>query len=112
MLPYTCLTFFLAVASRSTVVAISGGLAYLLLLENLIMSGAGLLGEGLAQIVLYLPGGLANSLMALNEASLGMGSSSEMSIVSPLHASIGIASWTLLFLGLSLWFFQRQDLAA
>ena len=111
MLPYGCLAFMLAVASRSTVVAISGGLVYVLVLENLIMSSAGLLGERFSQLVLYLPGGLANSLVILNNASLGMESSSEMNIVSPVHAVVGITAWTLLFIGLSLWVFQRQDLA-
>lgn len=111
MLPYGCLAFLLAVASRSTVVAISGGLVYILVLENLIMSSAGLLGERFSQLVLYLPGGLANSLLILNDASLGMASSSEMNTVSPMHAVVGITAWTLFFTGLSLWVFQRQDLA-
>jgi len=112
MLPYACLAFFLAVASRSSVVAISGGLVFILVIENLIVSGAGMLGERFAHLVLNLPGGLANSLLILNNASLGMASSAEMSIVSPLHAVIGIAAWTILFLGFSLLVFRRQDLAA
>ena len=111
LLPYGCLAFLLAVASRSAVVSISGGLVYLLVLENLIMSSAGLLGERFSQLVLYLPGGLANSLLVLNNASLGMGSNSEMSVVSPLNAAVGITGWTLLFIGISLFIFQRQDLA-
>jgi ABC-type transport system involved in multi-copper enzyme maturation permease subunit len=110
MLPYGCLVFFLAVASRSAVVATGGGLVISLMLENMIISGAGLLGDKASQIVQYLPGGLSNSLLALNNASLGTGSSSDMSLVSPLHASIGLAAWIVLFIGLSLWFFQRQDL--
>lgn len=112
LLPYGCLALFLAVASRSTVVAISGGLVFTLVLENLIISGAGMLGEWFANLVLYLPGGLANSLLALNNASLGMGNTSEMTIVSPLHAVIGITAWAVLFLILSLVVFQRQDLTA
>jgi len=111
VMPYASLTFFLAVASRSTVVAVSGGLAYALLLENLIMSGAGLLGREFSRLALNLPGGLANSLMALNKASLGMGNNTGMTLLPPVHASIGIAAWILFFLGLSLWVFQRQDLA-
>jgi ABC-type transport system involved in multi-copper enzyme maturation permease subunit len=111
MLPYGCLAFFLAVASRSTVVAISGGLVYILVLENLITSSAGLLGEWCSQVVLYLPGGLANSLLILNDASLGLASSSEMNTVSPVHAVVGMTAWTLFFTGLSLWVFHRQDLA-
>ncbi|MCB9007265.1 MAG: hypothetical protein H6656_07880 [Ardenticatenaceae bacterium] len=34
LLPYAALTFFLAVVSRSTVVAIGGGLAYAMLIEG------------------------------------------------------------------------------
>lgn len=112
MLPYGCLTFFLAVASRSTVVAISGGLAYTLFLENLFMQAGGLLGETISNILLYLPGGLANSLIALNNISLGDVGISVITEVPPLHAAIGIGGWTLLFLSLSLWVFQRQDLIA
>jgi ABC-type transport system involved in multi-copper enzyme maturation permease subunit len=111
LLPYGSLAFLLAVASRSAVVAISGGLAYSLLLENLIMQMIGLLGERLSQMVYYLPGSLANSLMTLNNATLGTGSSTDIDLITPFHASIGIAAWTLLFMGLSLWIFQRQDLA-
>ena len=111
LLPYGSLTFLLAVASRSAVVAISGGLAYTLLLETLIIQVIGLLGERLSQMMQYLPGSLANSLMTLNNATLGTGSSTEIGMITPFHASIGIGAWTLLFLGLSLWIFQKQDLA-
>ncbi|MGB7096674.1 MAG: ABC transporter permease subunit [Anaerolineales bacterium] len=111
LLPYGALTFLLAVASRSTVVAISGGLVYALMLENLMMQFAGLLGERLSQMTQYLPGPLSNSLLALNNATLGTASSTEMSLVTPLYAAIGIGAWTLLFVCASLWIFQRQDLA-
>jgi ABC-type transport system involved in multi-copper enzyme maturation permease subunit len=111
LLPYGSLAFLLAVASRSAVVAISGGLAYTLLLESLIMQVIGLLGERLSQIVNYLPGSLANNLLTLNNATLATGSSTDLGLITPFLASIGIGVWTLLFLDLSLWIFQRQDLA-
>jgi len=111
LLPYGSLTFLLAVASRSTVVAISGGLAYTLLIETLIIQVSGLLGERVVHVMQYLPGSLASSLSSLNNATLGTVGSTQVSLVSPLHAAIGIGVWTLLFLGLSLWIFQRQDLA-
>ena len=111
LLPYGSLTFLLAVASRSTVVAISGGLAYTLLIETLIIQVSGLLGERVAQVMQYLPGSLASSLSSLNNATLGTVGSAEVSLVDPLHAAIGLGVWTMLFLGLSLWIFQRQDLA-
>lgn len=109
LLPYGCLALLLAVASRSTVLAISGGLFYVVVLESFITSGAGMLGERVAHLAQYLPGGLANSLLTLNNASLGMESSSQLSTISPLLAVVGIAVWSLLFLGLSLIIFQRQD---
>jgi len=111
LLPYGALTFLLAVASRSTVVAISGGLAYTLLLEDVLMQVSGLLGERLSQITAYLPGSLANSLLTLNQSTILIKSSLEVGSITPLQAGIGIGVWTLFFLGLSLWIFQRQDLS-
>lgn len=111
LLPYGALTFLLAVASRSTVVAISGGLGYTLLVESVLIQVIGLLGERLSQIMQYLPGSLANRLMTLNQAAINLGSSPESYSITPLQAAIGIGVWTVLFLGLSLWIFQRQDLA-
>ncbi|UCD98293.1 MAG: hypothetical protein JSV42_15260 [Chloroflexota bacterium] len=109
LLPFGALTFLLAVASRSAVVAISGGLAYTLLLEPLIMQTIGLLDERWAKLGYYLPGSLAESLLSLNNAALAAGGSPGIGYVSPLNAAIGIGAWTLFFAGLSLWIFQRQD---
>lgn len=111
LLPYGSLVFLLAVASRSSVVAVSGGLAYAFLLENLFMQVIGFLGERFSQMVSYLPGSLANSLLTLNNATLATGGSTGNELITPFLASIGIAAWTLLFIDLSLWIFQRQDLA-
>ena len=51
LLPYGALTYFLAVISRSTVVAVSGGLAYVLLLENILIQMLGLLREPLQRLI-------------------------------------------------------------
>jgi len=110
MLPYGALTFLLAIASRSTVVAISGGLVYTLLFESLIIQGIALIGEPLSRIAPYLPGSLASSLLSPNNATIGMEGATQMSSTSPLFAALGIGIWTLLFLGFSLSIFQRQDL--
>ena len=112
LLPYGALTFLLAVASRSTVVAISGGLSYALLLESVLMQLLGLLGETLHSMTQYIPAALGNSLLALNQATDMVTSSPSSSSVIPLIAALGIAAWTLLFLGLSLLIIQRQDLTA
>lgn len=111
LLPYGALTFLLAVASRSTVVAISGGLAYVLLIENILEQVIGLLEEPISQIMGFLPGSMARSLLTLNQASGGVASSIEAGSMSPMNAAIGIAAWTLLFLGLSLLIFHWQDLS-
>ena len=112
LLPYGALTYFLAVISRSTVVAVSGGLAYVLLLEDLLTQILGLLGESWQRLIEYLPSTLANSLLALNQAAIGVEGSSTAGFGTPLIATMGIAAWSVLFLGLSLWIFQRQDLSA
>ena len=111
LLPYGAVTYFLAVISRSTVVAISGGLAYVLLLEDILIQVLGLLGEPLQRMIQYMPSTLANSLLALNQAAIGAGDSSTAGFGIPLIATLGIAAWILLFLGLSLWIFQRQNLS-
>lgn len=111
LLPYGALTFLLAVASRSTVVAISVGLSYVLLLENLLMQLLGLLGETMQSITQYMPAALGNSLIVLNQATDMIASSTPSCSVIPWIAALGIAAWTLLFLSLSLLILQRQDLA-
>jgi ABC-type transport system involved in multi-copper enzyme maturation permease subunit len=112
LLPYGALTFLLAIASRSTVVAISVGLSYVLLLESALMQLLGLFGESLRSVTQYMPAALGNSLLVLNQATDLAASSLPVSSVSPLIAVLGIAAWTLLFLGLSLLIIQRQDLTA
>jgi ABC-type transport system involved in multi-copper enzyme maturation permease subunit len=110
LLPYGALTFFLAVVSRSTVVAIGGGLSYVLLFESLLMQLRGLLGEPLRDLVQFLPNRLSENLLVANQLALGV-ERSTTSGLDPWAAAIGIGCWTLLFLGLSLWAFMRQDLS-
>ena len=107
LLPYAAFTFLLAVASRSTVVAISGGLAYVLLIENILTQVLGLFDEPISQINAFLPGSMAKSLMSLNQAPGGV----VPGYLIPMNAAIGIGIWILFFLGLSLFIFRRQDLS-
>ena len=107
LLPYAAFTFLLAVASRSTVVAISGGLAYVLLIENILTQVLGLFDGPISQINRFLPGSMAKNLMSLNQAPGGVVPGS----LTPMNAAIGIGIWILLFLGLSLFIFRRQDLS-
>ncbi len=112
LLPYAALTFLLAVASRSTVVAVGGGLAYTLLIEGVLMQLLGLVGGTWAKIGQYLPAGLSNSLASLNRvsASTSSGLVPQADGLSMETAVIGIALYTLLFVGLAILAFRRQDL--
>jgi len=107
LLPYAAFTFLLAVASRSTVVAISGGLAYVLLIESILTQVLGLFDGPISQINRFLPGSMAKNLMSLNHAPGGVVPGS----LTPMNAAIGIGIWILFFLGLSLFIFRRQDLS-
>ena len=111
LLPYGAFTFLLAVASRSTVVAISGGLAYVLLIENILTQVLGLFDEPLSQLAGFLPGSMAKSLMSLNQVSGGVASSVVPGFLTSMNAAIGIGVWTLFFLALSLVIFHKQDLS-
>jgi ABC-type transport system involved in multi-copper enzyme maturation permease subunit len=108
LLPYGALTFLLAVASRSTAAAISGGLAYVLLLEDILIQVLGLLEEPISQLMDFLPGSMVKILMSLNQAPVEGVNTGSM---TPLNAAIGIGAWTLFFFGLSLIIFHRQDLS-
>ena len=112
LLPYAALTFFLAVISRSTVVAIGGGLAYAMLIEGVLVQLLTFVGGTWAKIGQYLPAGLSNSLAALNRvsASSGTGLVTQAEGVSMATAVPGIALYTLLFVGLAIFAFRRQDL--
>jgi len=113
LLPYAALTFLLAVASRSTVVAVGGGLAYTLLIEGVLMQLLGLVGGTWAKIGQYLPAGLSNSLASLNRVSAqaSTGLVTQADGLSMETAVIGIALYTLLFVGLAVLAFRRQDLS-
>ena len=114
LLPYAALAFLLAVATRSVVVAVGGGLAFALLVEGILIQVLALLGGSLAQIGRYLPAGLSNGLLSLNRAVVVTlevnGRQAQLSSLEPLPAAIGIALWTLLFVTLAFSIFRRQDL--
>jgi ABC-type transport system involved in multi-copper enzyme maturation permease subunit len=113
LLPYAALTFFLAIASRSTVVAIGGGLAYAMLIEGVLVQLLACVGGTWAKVSQYLPAGLSNSLAALNRVSEGASSGlvTQMDGLSSGTAVLGIALYTILFVGLALLAFRRQDLS-
>jgi ABC-type transport system involved in multi-copper enzyme maturation permease subunit len=112
LLPYAALTFFLAIVSRSTVVAIGGGLAYTMLIEGVFGQILLLVGGSWAKVGQYMPAGLANSLSTLNRVTTGLARSlgPQLETVNPETAVIGIALYTILFVSLALFAFRRQDL--
>jgi ABC-type transport system involved in multi-copper enzyme maturation permease subunit len=113
LFPYMALALLLAVATRSTVVPVAGGMAYLLIVEALVPQILSLLGEPWAHLGMYLPQGLASVLTSINRttASLDPQILSQFPY-SPAVAAAGIAAWSVLYLGLALWIFSRQDLSS
>jgi ABC-type transport system involved in multi-copper enzyme maturation permease subunit len=114
LLPYAALAFLLAVATRSTVVSVAAGLAYPLVAEGLLIQLLNLAGGNLSRLAYYLPASLASSLTSLNQSLIKGVTDPAQAIpagLAPLPAAIGIAVWTVLLVGLSIWLFRRQDLA-
>ena len=117
LLPYASLTFMLAIVTRSTAAAIGVGVAYTLLIEGVAATIFTLLGGILRDIVVYLPGSLAGGLLKLNETTLAVkmvssgNTTSLIKYLDPVPSAIGIALWTIVFLGLAVWAFRRQDLS-
>jgi|GEM_PF-666370 len=112
--PYAALAFLLAVATRSTVVSVAGGLAYPLVAEGLLIQLLDMAGGNFSRLAYYLPASLAGNLTSLNQFLIkGTAAPARTASASlaPLPAAAGIALWTVLLVGLSIWLFQRQDLA-
>ena len=112
LLPYIGLTFLVAVLTRSTAAAIGVGLAYTLLVENILAQLMGLAGGMWADIARYAPGNLAAALMqtSFRLVDVDLGSGVNAGLPSPWAAAGGIALYAAAFLGLSLWAFRRQNL--
>jgi ABC-2 type transport system permease protein len=113
LLPYAGLAFLLAVATRSTIATVGGGLAYVLLLEGITVQLLTFAGGAWAEIGRYLPAGLAQGMLQVGvSASVEVGGQAAPSIqyLEPGAAAIGVALYSLAFIGLSIALFRRQDL--
>jgi ABC-type transport system involved in multi-copper enzyme maturation permease subunit len=112
ILPYMGLTFLVAILTRSTAAAIGAGLAYALVLENILVQLLGLAGGMWADVARYAPGSLAAVLMQTNTrlVEIDLGSGVNTGLPGPWVAAGGIALYAVAFLGLSLWAFRRQNL--
>jgi ABC-type transport system involved in multi-copper enzyme maturation permease subunit len=117
LLPYGALTFMLAIVARSAAAAIGIGLAYTLLVEGVAATIFTLVGGILRDIVVYLPGSLADGLLKLNQSAMEVGvistgdSTPLLKYLDPIPSAIGLALWTILFFGIAVWAFRRQDLS-
>jgi ABC-type transport system involved in multi-copper enzyme maturation permease subunit len=112
ILPYVGLTFLVAIVTRSTAAAIAAGLAYALVLENILVQLLGLAGGIWADIARYAPGSLAAALMQTNLrlVEIDLGTGVNAGLPGPWAAAAGLTLYTVAFLGLSLWAFRRQNL--
>jgi ABC-type transport system involved in multi-copper enzyme maturation permease subunit len=110
MLPYAALTFLLAVATRSTLVAIGGAIAFVAVLETALLQILPHLGAVLDRIVQFLPAGLSSALNAPNAAIAGSTALTTGSQPTPVEAAIVIAIYAAILSGLTFIVFERQDL--
>ena len=112
MLPYAAFAFFLAVISRSVIVAIGGGLAFITLIEPLARQLLPILGEKWANATQYFPASLADTIgMVDNQINA---SASVLTVPDGMMgvetAVIITALYIVVFISLSLLTFRQQDL--
>jgi ABC-type transport system involved in multi-copper enzyme maturation permease subunit len=110
MLPYAALTFLLAVATRSTLVAIGGAIAFVAVLETALLQILPHLGAQLDRLVQFLPAGLSSALNAPNAAIAGATAVTTLFQPTPPQAAVGIAIYVAVLCGLAFLIFERQDL--
>lgn len=109
LLPYAGITFFLAVATRSTVAAIGGCAGFGLIVDSLLGETLLLMPGKIGEAAKYLPENLMQSLLTVNWMPPALMEETSPFLLAPIPAAVGIAIWTLVFFGLALWFFRRQD---
>jgi branched-subunit amino acid transport protein len=110
MLPYAALTFLLAVATRSMLVAIGGAIAFVAVLETALLQVLPHLGVVLDRIVQFLPAGLSSAINAPNAAIAGATAVTTASQPTPFLAAVAIAIYAAILSGLAFIVFERQDL--
>jgi ABC-type transport system involved in multi-copper enzyme maturation permease subunit len=113
LLPYAGLAFLLAVATRSTMITVGGGLAYTLLLEGIVVQLLTFAGGGWAEIGKYVPAGLAQGMLNIGASAnveVGGQMGPTVQYLEPGAAAVGVAIYTVAFVALSILIFRRQDL--
>lgn len=104
VLPFAALALLLAVAGRSMLVAVGGGLAVTILTETMAVQVLALIGGRAADAIAYLPGSLATGLLG-SEVQGGL-----YTPLDPWPAGALVAAYTLAFLAAATVVFRRQDL--
>ena len=112
LLPYAIITFFIATVTRSAIASIGIGLAYVTLIEPLLLQLLPLLGQRWETAVQYLPGSVSRPFdLLLTQIHAD---AAPLVIPEPFLSMETAVIVTLLYLivftGASLLFFQRQDL--
>jgi ABC-type transport system involved in multi-copper enzyme maturation permease subunit len=117
LLPFMALSFLVAVVTRSVAGSIGVGLGYLLFVEGIAAELMLLVGGVLADIAKFMPGQMAKAIIAENDAIMAAAVSTSEgaaglvdNLLDPGAAAIGVAVYTVLFIGLAIWQFTRQDL--
>jgi ABC-type transport system involved in multi-copper enzyme maturation permease subunit len=117
-LPYFAFTFMMATLTRSVAGGMGAGIGFLFVTEGVLPLLLQSVGSGKA--VMYLPGMLSKSLLQLNSAiantSLTALHTSDVgqasALADPTVATVGLVLYTILFLGIAFYRFQRQDISA
>lgn len=109
LFPYAGITFFLAVATRSTVAAIGGCTVFGLIVDSLLSETLLVMPGIIGEAAKYLPGNLMQGFLSLSWTPPELIEETMPGLLAPLPAAIGIAIWTLVFFGLALWIFRHQD---
>ncbi len=110
ILPYAAVTLPLAVASRSTIAPIGGGVAFVILEQVLVLMKA--------PVAPYMPSALGASLGALRALVVRgahvpqvAAAQSGISVLDPASAAIGVAIWVLACVAAAYLILRRQDVA-
>ncbi|NLD74332.1 MAG: ABC transporter permease subunit [Chloroflexi bacterium] len=122
LLPFMALTCLIAVRTRSMAASIGIGVGYTLLVEEVFAQIMMLVGGVPARLAMYLPGQMAAALSNMNSEIMAFTATvtqggEEMLAMMPQYvplevAVVGVAIYTLLFLGLAARMFLKQDLTA
>jgi len=111
ILPYAAVAFLLAVIGRSSVAAIGGGVAFVVVDLALTLTGS--------RIAPYMPFALMSSLLGPNAGISRLPAAPELAVGESIMpqflpagaAALGVAAWTLTLVVAAILVFRRQDLA-